>query len=270
MGKTKATRPEGEDPAADSLPEFDDLEAETTNEGFADPEGAKGKAVLQESQGTPDEPGVDSPEWTPFVLSQLTPDEKHENAPRLKGLRRMVSALLGDIIENTSHVVQAPSPANGRTAVVLSRVVILWSRDVDVAQERVFTGAGDVYPGNATPEFARYATALAETRAEARALRKALQLGVAAAEEMTEQPVEEAGLDGKSTPTQHNFIIIKCQQLGIDVMKFINHGKAKFRSLKDIPYDTANAMTGLLSEYQQDVSRVPAGVKGYNPDNWKS
>src|SRR5206468_2886867 len=123
------------------------------------------------------EPRIDEPSWTDFVLAKLTPEEFRDGNPKVDGLRRVASELLGDIIENSSEVLQAPTAANGFFATVRARVVILWKKDCyGDPGPRVFTGLADVYPGNTEPAFGRFPSSVAETRAEGRALRKALQL----------------------------------------------------------------------------------------------
>lgn len=100
-----------------------------------------------------------------------------------------------------TELVQLPSPANDGTAIV--RAVVRTGKGV-------FTGIGDANPKNVNPKVAPHAIRMAETRAEARAFRKALDIGIVALEEL------EADLDegltyegailpaGTSRPTAHD------------------------------------------------------------------
>ncbi|MCA9606747.1 MAG: hypothetical protein KC619_14175 [Myxococcales bacterium] len=79
-----------------------------------------------------------------------------------------------------TELVQLPSPANDGTAIV--RAVVRTGKGT-------FTGIGDANPKNVNPKVAPHAIRMAETRAEARAFRKALDIGIVALEEL------EADLD---------------------------------------------------------------------------
>ena len=74
-----------------------------------------------------------------------------------------------------TKVVQLPHPDNGETAVVVA--VVETARGV-------FSGIGDASPGNVNRKIVGHIIRMAETRAKARALRDAVNVGVLAAEEM--------------------------------------------------------------------------------------
>jgi hypothetical protein len=261
MAKKKVR--EEEDPAADVLDEVEFEPAEDAPAAAAD-----GKVVLPDSVGEPDEPAIHDPGWTAYALSKLTPQEMVNGKPRVPGLRRLVALLVGDIVGNTTEQVQAPCPANGYIATVQARLVILWSKGVpeNGAFAREFTALADVYAGNTDPAFARFASQTAETRAEGRAIKKALMLQVTTAEEMTDVSVDQADLDGKVTATQVNFIDLKCQQNDINVLAFIGSYKGKYRAVKEVPADVAGKMIQHLSELQQDRKRIPDHIRGYAKD----
>jgi hypothetical protein len=71
---------------------------------------------------------------------------------------------------------QIPSEANGMTAIVTA--------EVTMAGGAVFTGIGDASPKSVKPMLAVHAIRFAETRAKARALRDATNVGMAAVEEL--------------------------------------------------------------------------------------
>ena len=76
-------------------------------------------------------------------------------------------------------LVQIPSEANNRTA-ICTAVVTMIKDDV----EKEFTGIGDAAPNNVAPAMQNCLIRMAETRAKARALRDAVNIGVAAFEEL--------------------------------------------------------------------------------------
>jgi hypothetical protein len=75
----------------------------------------------------------------------------------------------------TTKLLELPSEANGRTAVVASTVE---------TRKGVFTGIGDANPQNVNRRIAPHCIRMAETRATARALRLAVNIGEVAIEEL--------------------------------------------------------------------------------------
>lgn len=74
-----------------------------------------------------------------------------------------------------TNLVQVPSELNGMTAIV-------WARVTTEAGE--FSGIGDAAPTNVTRMMAPHIIRMAETRAKARALRDAVNIGMVALEEL--------------------------------------------------------------------------------------
>lgn len=220
-------------------------------------------------------PAMTDPGWTAYVLSLLTDKEKVNERPKVAGLRRVVPLLLGEILENTIVSIQAPNPTNQHTATVMARLVIHWHTD---GSQRTFSGLADVfrgldghYAGNTDPKFARFPSSMADTRAEGRALRKALMIDAVVSEELCELPVEEPPTNGLCDQGQQNFIEIKCEQLDIDLLKFINRGKKeedRYDDLGEIPRQSAQAMLDRLDQYQRKTLDIPENIRGYNK-NWR-
>jgi hypothetical protein len=76
----------------------------------------------------------------------------------------------------TTMVVQAPSPDNAHTTIVRAEVE---------TDKGVFSGIGDAGPDNVNRRIAPHAIRMAETRAKARALRDAVNIGIVALEELS-------------------------------------------------------------------------------------
>jgi len=79
-------------------------------------------------------------------------------------------------------IVQAPTDANGQTAIV--RAVVRGERGE-------FTGIGDADPSNVNPRVAAHLLRLAETRAKARALRDYTNIGMVSLEELGGDELDE-------------------------------------------------------------------------------
>lgn len=227
----------------------------------------------------PDEPKMTDPEWPAFVMRHFSENElDQDGSPRVHGLRRVARLLLGPIIESVVIPVQAPTLLPQleklgmlQPAVMAYRIKILMCKDLDPNQpayETTFADVADVYHANTDPDYARHPSATAATKAEARCLRKALQLSGVASEEKTLVPTLDADPNKKITPEQINFLNLLGRRNNIDIMKFINSGKTKYSNVEDIPFGTALKMVEHLSNLQNDSSKVQADIKGYKAD-WR-
>ena len=78
-----------------------------------------------------------------------------------------------------TSLIQIPNEANNRTAICTAVVTLL--KD---GVEKEFTGIGDAAPNNVAPAMQNCLIRMAETRSKARALRDAVNIGVAAFEEL--------------------------------------------------------------------------------------
>jgi len=99
-----------------------------------------------------------------FVLYAGLLEEAHA-----RGLRSIETELL-----------QVPGAENGEVAI---------ARAVVRTEEGKFSGIGDASPGNVSRAIAPHIIRMAETRAKARALRDAINVGVAALEELGDEEV---------------------------------------------------------------------------------
>lgn len=86
-----------------------------------------------------------------------------------------------------TELIQVPSEANNRVAICTATVIL--EKD---GQERTFTGIGDAAPNNVAPAMQTCLMRMAETRSKARALRDAVNVGVAAFEELGDEDVHDS------------------------------------------------------------------------------
>jgi hypothetical protein len=75
-----------------------------------------------------------------------------------------------------TRLVQSPAPENGDTTICLA--------EVELEDGRLFSGLGDATPQNVGRAIVPHAIRMAETRAKARALRDAINVGAVAVEEL--------------------------------------------------------------------------------------
>jgi hypothetical protein len=122
-----------------------------------------------------------NPGWAQHVMGQFQPDELQEGNPKVDGLRRVAEALLGTIIREDCELISSPSMENNMMACAKATFVF----QDENGSVFSFSSLADACGANLTPEFKMYITAMADTRAKARALRNALRLrSSVAAEEL--------------------------------------------------------------------------------------
>jgi hypothetical protein len=85
-----------------------------------------------------------------------------------------------------TELIQVPSEANNRVAICTATVIL--EKD---GVERLFTGIGDAAPNNVAPAMQTCLMRMAETRSKARALRDAVNVGVTAFEELSDEDVHD-------------------------------------------------------------------------------
>ena len=221
-------------------------------------------------------PSINDLDWTDYVLSLLSDDEKINGNPTTDGLRRIFEIALDcSIMESTSNVVQSPSPENEKRATVVHTLSYVLNSDIakdPFLNHRAVSGAADVYWGNCDKVYRNHPVAVAETRAEGRALRRGLKLRkVVAAEELAKDIDDNP--DGqtvsKISSNQLNFIDVLSKRLDINIIKMIeNHLGQPEKNIYNIAHGDAVNISKLLSSYQQDISSIPKEILGYDP-NWK-
>lgn len=237
------------------------------------------KTIKNDNEQTPfatenQKPSIHSIEWTDYVLSLLSDDEKIKGNPTTDGLRRIFEVALDcTVIGADSKVIQSPSPENEKRATVTHELsYILNDESVsEVFKYKSVSGAADVYWGNCDKIYRNHPVAVAETRAEGRALRRALRLRkVVAAEELAENIEDNVDGDnvGKITANQINFISVLGQRLNINIVKILDSLALQTDNIYNIRYDDALIIIKKLSEYQQDQSSVASNLVGYD-ESWK-
>jgi hypothetical protein len=224
-------------------------------------------------------PSMFSDEWNEYVMAHFHTNELIDGNPICAGLRRVAELLLGDIVESgPEQVFPATDGLAPDRATVVFKVVFDW---MNTGQQRVFKEVADVWHGNTDDLFCAHPVATASTRAEGRALRKALKLRCLAAEELAKKDIVNIVQESvKQVPTsgdyqlnagissqQIAFVDQKCNQLDIDVMAFINMGNGKYNDISNVTKDNAKKMIKVLNNYQNG-EEIPESIKNYKI-NWR-
>jgi hypothetical protein len=217
-------------------------------------------------------PTIADLDWTDYVLGLLSDDEKIAGNPTTDGLRRIFETVLNcRLISSTSSVVQSPSPENEKRATVIHSLAYCLNptvQDLNGLNIVSVDGSADVYWGNCDKIYRNHPVAVAETRAEGRALRRALRLRkVVAAEELSKDIEDHPDQNtvNKISNQQINFIDVLAQRLNINVVKLLEQNNMETYSLT---HESAVDIIRLLSKYQQNIDSIPQDILGYS-NEWK-
>lgn len=224
-----------------------------------------------------DAPSMLSPEWNDYAMALFEEGELVDGKyPLVAGLRRVAELALGPIVFSgpTQVFPVQRDDHHGRATVVFA---------VEFANGQRFAEVADSWEGNTDDMFCAFAVAIASTRAEARALRKALKIKGVAAEELTKKDTakivrdiskQKESSDGdyddqsRMSDAQLNFIDVKCKQLNINGQKLF---KDIFNadSNRKVSKKVASDIIDKLNDYQRDKSSIPETIVGYQ-EEWRN
>lgn len=223
---------------------------------------------VEEHDDTEEHPSMLSAEWNDYVMGLFLDNELFDGNPICAGLRRVAEIVLGPIIQSGPTQVIAATDVDGpgRATVVFE---VIFATGYTVSE------VADVWHGNTDDLFCAHPVATASTRAEGRALRKALKLRCLAAEELSRKDIVSIvkektapkttdgdwNAESPITVQQKNFIDSKCKQLKIDVDLFINSGNNSYSNIEDVTKETASGMVKALNQYQNGQVEIPQEIK---------
>ena len=226
-----------------------------------------------------DAPDITSPDWNEYVMELFEENELIDGMPLSAGLRRVSELVLGPV--RSSGPVQVFPPKDDHSH---GSATVVWK--VDFMNGQSFSDVADCWEGNTDDTFCAFSVATAGTRAEARALRKALRLRSVAAEEVTkkdtaqvvssisrgktvEEPTAGEYQDSsRMTDPQSNHINVKCKQLDINVGNLFKE-EFNVSVSRKVTKKQASAAIEKLNSFQRDTSSIPKSIIGYNSD-WRN
>lgn len=214
-------------------------------------------------------------EWTDHVLSLLSDDEKIAGNPTTDGLRRIFEIALNcRVLASISHIAQTPEPNNEKRATVVHSITYFLNdgdRTMPELNTVVVNGSADVYWGNCDKIYRNHPVAVAETRAEGRALRRALKLRKVVAAEEVAKDIEDHPDENsvsKITNNQINFIDVMAKRLNINVTRLLEQNNLESKNIYVLSHEDAVSIIRLLSSYQQNMSNIGENILGYQ-NEWK-
>lgn len=216
-------------------------------------------------------------EWSDWVMSLfdetelVEPDEGGDAMPKVAGLRRVAQKVLGKMVFSGPVTVFPATNVDhpGRATVVFK---------IEFQDGTTYTEVGDSYLDNTNDKVAIYPVAVASTRAEARALRKALGINRVSFDEITtkdpntviRQAIKEeqakADKDGEfkgtnlATDAQSKLINFVCDKLDIDRDKFFLN-VMKVQDDKTLLKSDASASIDKLHLYRDGKEDIPTSIK---------
>ena len=223
---------------------------------------------VEEHNETQEHPSMLSAEWNEHVMGLFFESELFDGNPVCAGLRRVAEIVLGPIIKSGPTQVIAATDVDGpgRATVVFE---VIFGTGYTVSE------VADVWHGNTDDLFCAHPVATASTRAEGRALRKALKLRCLAAEELSRKDIVSIvkektapkttdgdwNSEAPITVQQKNFVDTKCKQLKIDIDLFINSGNNSYSTIENVTKETASGMVKALNQYQHGQAEIPQEIK---------
>lgn len=166
-------------------------------------------------------PDRHSPEWSDYVMSLFTEQEKIDGYPTADGLRRLTNLIVGRCFNVNMEIMQCPNPDNENRAVVKCTLQVLKEHDRSIDS---ISDVADCYIGNTKEPYSRHPTATAATMAESRALRKLLGLRTISKEEASitnDSEAAPATSVAAIKPTQKTVITHLCSKFKIDQTKLL-------------------------------------------------
>jgi len=204
------------------------------------------------------------PEWVNFLIGQLEDSELVKGAPTTDGLRRVTEKYFGEIISSESDIV---SNNDGHYAIVRHTLMIKKHEN----DTTINVGACiDVNKVNLPAPFNKHLIATACTRAEGKALRRALKIRVHTAEELSNVHDEDDESDlanAHANDQQVMALTAMCKRQNIDLVKFVKSmtNNKKMKNIKQLQKKEASVMLDKVSHYMREG--VPEDLVGYQA-NW--
>jgi len=210
-------------------------------------------------------PKIGDKKWTDYVLEQLEEGELFEGKyPTVNGLRRITPSLLkGKFITQESIVHQVPCESNAYSATVMHRITVEIEHLSKESTILIAEGCADASSRNLNGAYENYPTAMAETRAEGRALRRLLNVNLVVKEEIDDG---DLNLNTYNSPNKINDIQIQslnkqCNQLNIDLEKFLALAKGiAIDNLPKISREVTLELLEILSGYIADNNSIPKEI----------
>ena len=207
------------------------------------------------------------PEWSEYLLDQLSDNELINGAPTVDGLRRITEKCFGEIIESKSDIIETPTSQNNQRCTIRHTLTIAKYRSAQVIS---VDGCVDVLYHKTPYPFKDHLVATADTRAEGKALRRALKIKVVTAEELQNEDEQEVLSSDEFVNDQQILALNQlCKRLNVSVSSFVTGEYNTTKKINDLRNLEARLLISKLSEFQRAPKDIPKSYVGYD-ENWKT
>jgi hypothetical protein len=204
------------------------------------------------------------PEWSEYVLDQMHDSELKQGNPTVDGLRRVTERVYGEIVSSTSDIFNYDT-SRGVCTIKHTLSIQKYSTETII----VVDGCVDVKFQNIPHPFNQHLVSTADTRAEGKALRRALKLRVVTAEEV-QQTSDDDVLAAEENITDQQILALNqmCKRLDINLIEGVKSVSPNADSIRDSSNLQGRMLLSTLSEYQRNAASIPDNLKGYDSE-WK-
>lgn len=222
-------------------------------------------------------PKPTDPKWVDYVLDQLADHELISGSPTTDGLRRVTEKVFGEIVESDTTILEIPKLAFSGKASAKHTLRIrkyghtreaqsTWEQNDDFI---TVSACVDVLGERLPSPFNQHLVSTACTRAEGKALRRALKIRVQTAEELANSDDDDSKTL-KEPINDQQIVAIKtmCKRNDVDLIKFVRSypNSDKVASIREVKNLEGRLMINKLSSFQREGT--PEEFAGYN-DNWE-
>ena len=211
-------------------------------------------------------PSEYDPEWSEYLLDQLSDSELINGAPTVDGLRRITEKCFGEIVGSKSAIIDSPTSQNNQRCTICHTLTISKYRS---SQSISVDGCVDVLYHKTPYPFKDHLVATADTRAEGKALRRALKIRVITAEELQNEDEQDALSSDELVNDQQVLALNQlCKRLDLSVTSFVKGEYNKVKKINELRNLEARLLIAKLSEFQRTPKDIPQSYMGYD-ENWK-
>ena len=205
--------------------------------------------------------------WYDFLIDNLYENELVQGNPTTDGLRRLTEKFYGEIVKSKSDVIDTEHDGNGLRCTVRHTLLIRKYKTGSLAEVDACIDVD--YRGVPHP-FNRHVVATADTRAEGKALRRALKLRVVTAEEVQTQVGEEEVLTAQDHINDQQIMAINavCRKHNLNVEKVTKEVYNSIKTLKQLTNLEASVLMDKITSYQREKA-IPEELLGYDA-SWQS
>jgi hypothetical protein len=240
--------------------------------------GCSGEGTSNNPPERPRPMGPHDPKWVELILDKLEAREMIDGAPTTDGLRRVTEEVFGQIIGSETEILEIPSTNLKETIRCTAKHTLTIMRyDMGHMMQHSMMNGGaplgiikvsacvDVLAENLPSPYNKHLVATACTRAEGKALRRALKIRIITAEEQQNSTEVVDEVEQQSdTITDQQLLAINalCKKLNVSMKKLVQRSYPSVTSTKELTRGNGRDIISTLSGFQR-ASKLDESLLGY-------